>query len=249
MTPGTGPQDAGMVTSETTNGSAAKVKVLVADDEQVIANTLAAILNGSGFEAQTVYNGRAAVDALSSFDPDLFISDVVMPEMTGIEAAIEIKAQRPRCKVLLFSGQAATADLLREAEAQGHCFEILAKPVHPTDLLAKLRSVEFREMGASHSNSHRLLMYGRDPMLLNVRSLVLSQAGFDVTAVETSRELEEQIAAKKRHYDLLVLCHTVQQEERDSLNVIATQSRVPVYQLDPFVNAPDLIGQVSRLLT
>ena len=35
----------------------------------------------------------------------------------------------------------------------------------------------------------------------------------------------------------------------DSLNVIATQSRVPVYQLDPFVNAPDLIGQVSRLLT
>jgi len=129
----------------TRNGSAAKVKVLVADDEQVIANTLAVILNMSGFEARAVYNGRAAVDALSIFEPDILISDVVMPEMSGIEAAVAILALRPNCKVLLFSGQAATAHLLHDAQAQGHCFDILAKPVHPADLLAKLRAVEFRE--------------------------------------------------------------------------------------------------------
>ena len=46
----------------------------------------------------------------------------------------------PNCKILLISGQAATADLLERARAQGHEFEILAKPVHPTDLLAKLRA-------------------------------------------------------------------------------------------------------------
>jgi hypothetical protein len=45
----------------------------------------------------------------------------------------------PSCKILLFSGQAATADLLEKARMEGHEFEILAKPVHPTDLLAKLR--------------------------------------------------------------------------------------------------------------
>lgn len=54
-------------------------------------------------------------------------------------AAVSIRKFLPSCKILLFSGQAATADLLEHARAQGHEFEILAKPVHPQDLLAKLR--------------------------------------------------------------------------------------------------------------
>jgi hypothetical protein len=49
-----------------------------------------------------------------------------------------VRQSVPGCKILLFSGQAATADLLETARAQGHEFEILAKPVHPQDLLAKL---------------------------------------------------------------------------------------------------------------
>jgi CheY-like chemotaxis protein len=60
--------------------------------------------------------------------------------LTGIDAAIKIRSLLPNCKILLFSGQAATADLLDRARNQGHEFEILAKPVHPQDLLAKLRS-------------------------------------------------------------------------------------------------------------
>jgi CheY-like chemotaxis protein len=62
-----------------------------------------------------------------------------MPDMNGIEAAIQIRKFLPKVKILLFSGQAATADLLETARAQGHEFEILAKPVHPQDLLAKIR--------------------------------------------------------------------------------------------------------------
>ena len=77
---------------------------------------------------------------LDSFQPDMLISDVIMTGMTGIEAAIITRQRLPSCKILLFSGQAATADLLEKARAQGHEFEILAKPVHPTDLLAKLRN-------------------------------------------------------------------------------------------------------------
>lgn len=122
----------------TTPGS--KPKVLVADDEQVIANTLAIILNQAGFEAKAVYSGETAVESIDAFQPNMLISDVIMTGMTGIEAAIKIREKLPTCKILLFSGQAATADLLEKARAQGHEFEILAKPVHPTDLLAKLRS-------------------------------------------------------------------------------------------------------------
>lgn len=114
-------------------------KVLVVDDEQVIADTLAKILDLNGYDASAVYTGTAAVESARKLRPDLIISDVIMPDMNGIEAAINISGFLPECKILLFSGQAATADLLENARAQGHDFEILAKPVHPSDLLAKLR--------------------------------------------------------------------------------------------------------------
>jgi CheY-like chemotaxis protein len=123
---------------ETTTNQA-KPRVLVADDEQVIANTLAIILNQHGFEARAVYSGEKVLEALDTFHPDMLISDVIMTGMTGIDAAIQTRVKLPTCKILLFSGQAATADLLERARSQGHEFEILAKPVHPTDLLAKLR--------------------------------------------------------------------------------------------------------------
>jgi len=115
-------------------------KVLVVDDEHVIADTLAIILNQHGYDASAVYTGKAAVERARNTRPDLIISDVIMPDMNGIEAAINIRGFLPACKILLFSGQAATADLLESARAQGHEFEILAKPVHPQDLLAKLRT-------------------------------------------------------------------------------------------------------------
>ncbi len=117
-----------------------KPKVLVADDERVIADTLAIILNQSGFEAMAVYSGEKAVEAAGSWKPDMLISDVIMTDLNGIDAAIKIRSLLPSCKILLFSGQAATADLLDRARGQGHEFEILAKPVHPQDLLARLRS-------------------------------------------------------------------------------------------------------------
>lgn len=114
-------------------------KVLVVDDEQVIADTLAKILDINGYDASAVYSGTSAVESARSMEPDLIISDVIMQDMDGIEAAIRIRKFLPSCKILLFSGQAATADLLENARSQGHDFEILAKPVHPSELLAKLK--------------------------------------------------------------------------------------------------------------
>ncbi|MDR3773582.1 MAG: response regulator [Terracidiphilus sp.] len=117
----------------------AQPKVLVADDERVIADTLAMILNQSGFEARAVYSGERALELAAAFAPDMLIADVIMAGLNGIDAAIRIRALLPGIKILLFSGQAATADLLEKARAQGYEFEILAKPVHPQDLLDKLR--------------------------------------------------------------------------------------------------------------
>ena len=117
-----------------------KPRILVADDERVIADTLAMILNQSGFEARAVYSGEGALELAESFQPDMLISDVIMADLNGIDAAIRIRALLPGIKILLFSGQAATADLLEKARKDGHEFDILAKPVHPQDLLARLRN-------------------------------------------------------------------------------------------------------------
>jgi CheY-like chemotaxis protein len=114
-------------------------RVLVADDERVIADTLAMILNKSGFQARAVYSGEEILEIASAFAPDILISDVVMGEINGIEAAIEVRVLLPQIKVLLFSGHACTADLLARARSDHHEFEVLSKPVHPKDLLAKLR--------------------------------------------------------------------------------------------------------------
>ena len=61
-----------------------------------------------------------------------------IPAMSGIDMSVRIRQLYPNCKVLLFSGQAATAELLDKAQTCGHQFEVLLKPVHPTELLAKL---------------------------------------------------------------------------------------------------------------
>ncbi len=117
-----------------------KPKVLVADDERVIADTLAMILNQSGFEARAVYSGERALEEAPTFQPNMLISDVIMADLNGIDAAIRIREILPTIKILLFSGQAATADLLEKARGEGYEFEILAKPVHPQDLLSRLRA-------------------------------------------------------------------------------------------------------------
>ena len=113
-------------------------RVFVVDDECSIADSLAAILRMSGYDTTALYDAEAALLACNCHAPDLVISDVMMPGMSGIELAIQIKERYPGCKVLLFSGVATTADLLEQAREQGHDFELLAKPVHPADLLAKL---------------------------------------------------------------------------------------------------------------
>ena len=113
-------------------------KVLVADDQIVIADTLATILRRDGFIARAVYSGEQALDCCLAYSPDLFLSDVVMGGIDGIQTAIRMRALFPDLRVLLFSGHASTADLLDEARIRGYEFETLSKPVHPKDLLAIL---------------------------------------------------------------------------------------------------------------
>jgi CheY-like chemotaxis protein len=112
--------------------------VLVVDDESVIADTLAEILTRSGYTGIAEYDGDSALETALLTPPEMLITDVVLPGMTGIELAISIRRIFPDCKIILFSGQASTADLLASARADGHHFTLLNKPLHPQDLLLRV---------------------------------------------------------------------------------------------------------------
>lgn len=130
-------------------------RIFIVDDEKCISDSLAAILNNCGFMASAFYDAESALAKCETTKPELVISDVVMPGMTGIEMAIVIKQRYPSCKILLFSGQAATADMLVEARKKGYEFELLLKPVHPKDLLAKLSGLEPQPQPAFDSTERR----------------------------------------------------------------------------------------------
>lgn len=116
----------------------ANLKILVADDEHPIADTLAAILQQNGFDVYVAYSGNRAIELAFLIEPDLLISDVMMPDKTGIEVAAAVRAKLPQCKTLLFSGSASATDLLKTARQSGYKGDILTKPIHPSDFLVKL---------------------------------------------------------------------------------------------------------------
>jgi CheY-like chemotaxis protein len=113
-------------------------RIFVVDDEPVIASSLAAILRMNGFSASFFTSPLEALAAARSESPDLLITDVAMPGISGVELAIQMRAQYPNCKILLFSGQAATSDLMEGARAQGYDFRLLQKPVFPSVFLSEI---------------------------------------------------------------------------------------------------------------
>ncbi|HEY1525371.1 MAG TPA: response regulator [Candidatus Angelobacter sp.] len=115
-------------------------RVLIIDDEHLIADTLAEILNDSGnFLALAAYDGASALEQARKVGVDVLITDVVMPEMNGIELAKAIKSICPKARIVLLSGQAQTRDLLQQAEHEGYGFELWAKPIHPDIVLERLK--------------------------------------------------------------------------------------------------------------
>jgi DNA-binding response OmpR family regulator len=117
--------------------------ILVVDDEPVITRTLVLILNS--FRDQFFAIGTTSiVDALKIVEgihPDLVLLDAIMPGARGLDHALQMR-DKSGCNVLMMSGQGATSTYIEESRLQGHePFEILAKPIHPNDLIQKIREI------------------------------------------------------------------------------------------------------------
>jgi len=118
-----------------------KRNIFVVDDEPAIAMSLAAILNASGFQATSFTDPEMALRVAETSKPSLLITDVMMPQMNGIQLAVQVQSVCPDCKVLLFSGQASTGNLLGSAKESGLYFQLLEKPIHPKDLIETIKKL------------------------------------------------------------------------------------------------------------
>lgn len=115
--------------------------ILVVDDHRLIADSTTEILNRSGFRAVAAYDGRTALQMAIDMRPDFLLTDVMMPSMNGVELAIAVRRNQPETIILLFSGQAGTKDMLEQARRSGYAFELVAKPIHPEDLIGHLKGL------------------------------------------------------------------------------------------------------------
>lgn len=115
--------------------------IFVVDDERIVATTLALILQSRGIFVRSFVDPIDVLRAVEVGPPDVLLADVVMPQMNGIELGREIKRRCPGCKVLLFSGEIATAELLEKARRLGQYYDVLAKPVHPEVLIQMITAM------------------------------------------------------------------------------------------------------------
>jgi CheY-like chemotaxis protein len=116
-------------------------RILVIDDEALLADSLVMILSAYGYDAKAEYSAEAGVLAATAFRPDIVLADVMMPRMNGLEAAVQIQKELPHCRIVLISTVPYQAWRLQENRPKGtRAFEILAKPIDPRSLLASLRA-------------------------------------------------------------------------------------------------------------
>jgi DNA-binding NtrC family response regulator len=116
--------------------------ILIVDDERNLADTLAAIMQVVGWRSRAAYCAGEALEILrTEEEPALMISDVVMPGANGVELAVQVRRLWPKVQILLVSGNAATQEIVNTARADGHAFELMAKPVPPKQLLMKVASL------------------------------------------------------------------------------------------------------------
>lgn len=113
-----------------------KRKILVVDDERMVADTLGIIFEKRGFDCRVSYTGAEAMACTEDFCPELILCDMSMPGMDGLATVTGVTDKCPECRVLLLTGHYANLMSARKW-ARGHAMPslVMTKPVLPAVLL------------------------------------------------------------------------------------------------------------------
>lgn len=114
-------------------------KILIMDDEKIVADTLAIIFSKNGFECRVSYTATEALIHVDTFCPDLLVCDVTMPDMNGLDAASTILKRCPYCRVIVLTGQYSNLAPARAwAKQYPGSAKVLTKPLMPDVLLREV---------------------------------------------------------------------------------------------------------------
>jgi CheY-like chemotaxis protein len=111
-------------------------KILVVDDDSLVRDTLVRILERKGYQVLVASDGLCGLSMFRSEQPDLVITDIIMPEKEGLQTIREIRSECPDARIIAISGGAriGNMDFLNFAGKLG-ASEIMPKPFDPTDLV------------------------------------------------------------------------------------------------------------------
>jgi CheY-like chemotaxis protein len=117
-------------------------RILVVDDDRLVADTLALIFVKSGFEARTAYSADQALESARVFQPNLLLCDVTMPGRDGLALVCDVARELPSCRILVLTGFYSNLKSVREQSTLlGRPVGILTKPCQPADLLREAASM------------------------------------------------------------------------------------------------------------
>ena len=113
-------------------------RVLIVDDESLIADTLGLIFSKHGFDTKVVYTADEALQCARDFTPDLLLCDINMPVRSGLELMADFSREFPDCRVLVLTGYHSNLARVTEQSAKHrYPVRLITKPIAPVDLLRK----------------------------------------------------------------------------------------------------------------
>lgn len=119
-----------------------KQRVLVVDDDRLVADTLALIFQKHGFESLATYSGEEALGSIDVFAPDLMLCDITMPGMDGLTLVQQVSKVLPSCRIIVLTGFYSNVIPVREQfEKLSRPVGIFMKPCQPTELLGKVKTL------------------------------------------------------------------------------------------------------------
>ena len=114
-------------------------RILIVDDEPDIAEVLSDRLTACGFDVQITHSAKSCYTAVAEHPPDLILLDIQMPEISGLDALVELKKTHPQLPVLMVSASTAKG-VMEEPEKLGAEGYVL-KPFEPKDLMDKIHGI------------------------------------------------------------------------------------------------------------
>lgn len=117
-------------------------RILVVDDDRLVADTLALIFVKSGFEARVAYSADEALESTRAFTPDLLLCDVTMPGRDGLALVCDVTRELPSCRIIILTGfYSNLKDVREQSKKLARPMGILTKPCQPSELLREAASM------------------------------------------------------------------------------------------------------------